>query len=354
MAPRILAFLASIAWLVSFWLMLNRTEPFYTHFYSIAWWCYILLLASLNEIRAAESSFRFPSLFRAPFAYCLLVLFSAAFWFVFELYNVRLHNWIYRGVPMERAVRWPGYFISFGTVLPGVFETVRWLEGRFQGAGRDESRQAGKPQVPWKPHYARIAVIGGIVMMILPLVYPALFFPVVWGGLVFILDPWMERLGETNLVANLFFGNRRTPVLLLASGLICGFFWEFWNYWAGAKWVYSLPYLQFPRIFEMPLAGYLGFPPFTMECWLTFAAARYWWLHRGWLGRCFLAVILAGVCVAGIYAVDHFTIREYRPPPPTVSLGTVSTAGVSPRTVARLHLLRFYVPGHGLTPAVLT
>ena len=312
MAPRILMFLAPAAWVVSFALMLNRTEPFYTHFYSIAWWCYILLLASLNEIRAGDSSFRFPSLFRNPLQYCMLVLFSAAFWFVFELYNTRLHNWVYRGVPIERIVRWPGYFISFGTVLPGVFETARWLEGWFQSTGGDESKRTGKPQASWAPQHGRIAIAAGIAMMVLPLVYPVLFFPLVWGGLIFILDPLMERMEDMNLVRNLFFGSRRRPLLLLASGLICGFFWEFWNYWAGAKWVYSLPYFQFPRMFEMPLAGYLGFPPFAIECWLVFAAARHWWSDRGWAVRGLLVVLLIGACLAGIYAVDHFTIRDYR------------------------------------------
>ena len=33
------------------------------------------------------------------------------------------------------------------------------------------------------------------------------------------------------------------------------------------------------KIFEMPVLGYLGFPPFALECY-----AMYHWL-RGWLGR---------------------------------------------------------------------
>jgi hypothetical protein len=52
----------------------------------------------------------------------------------------------------------------------------------------------------------------------------------------------------------------------LAAGLICGLWWEAWNYFAITKWVYTLPVLNFWKVFEMPLLGFLGFPPFALEC----------------------------------------------------------------------------------------
>ena len=60
---------------------------------------------------------------------------------------------------------------------------------------------------------------------------------------------------------------------LLAAGFICGLLWEFWNYWATAKWTYELAFLgplEDIRYFEMPVAGLLGFPPFALECWVMF------------------------------------------------------------------------------------
>ena len=60
---------------------------------------------------------------------------------------------------------------------------------------------------------------------------------------------------------------------LLAGGLTCGFLWEFWNYWAVAKWTYNLPFLaglEPYKLFEMPLPGFSGFPPFALECWAVF------------------------------------------------------------------------------------
>ncbi len=47
--------------------------------------------------------------------------------------------------------------------------------------------------------------------------------------------------------------------------LTCGFFWEFWNYFSYPKWVYDVPFFGRWHIFEMPLLGYLGYIPFSVE-----------------------------------------------------------------------------------------
>ncbi|MGZ5435395.1 MAG: hypothetical protein ACXW3F_04990, partial [Pyrinomonadaceae bacterium] len=61
---------------------------------------------------------------------------------------------------------------------------------------------------------------------------------------------------------------------LLSAGLVCGFLWEFWNYWALSKWTYTVPYFGDIKIFEMPVLGYLGFPPFAIECWAMYIFVR--------------------------------------------------------------------------------
>jgi hypothetical protein len=73
-------------------------------------------------------------------------------------------------------------------------------------------------------------------------------------------------------------GDASLVLALLTSGLLCGVLWEFWNYWALTRWTYSVPYMGSLKLFEMPLPGYLGFPPFALECY-----AMYHWL-RGRLG----------------------------------------------------------------------
>jgi hypothetical protein len=62
-----------------------------------------------------------------------------------------------------------------------------------------------------------------------------------------------------------------------AGGLTCGLLWEFWNYWALAKWTYHLPFLggwENVRYFEMPLIGLIGFIPFGIECWVMWQSMR--------------------------------------------------------------------------------
>ena len=59
----------------------------------------------------------------------------------------------------------------------------------------------------------------------------------------------------------------------MGGGLTCGLLWEFWNYWAAAKWTYNLPFLgvlEQYRYFEMPWIGLLGFLPFGIACWVAF------------------------------------------------------------------------------------
>lgn len=47
--------------------------------------------------------------------------------------------------------------------------------------------------------------------------------------------------------------------------LVCGVFWELWNWHAYPKWVYDTPGWDFWHVFEMPLFGYLGYLPFGLE-----------------------------------------------------------------------------------------
>jgi hypothetical protein len=128
---------------------------------------------------------------------------------------------------------------------------------------------------------AWISVAAGLAMLGVPLVYPSPYLAApVFVGFIFVLDPLNGRAGEASIFGDL--RQRRYSRLfnLLAAGLICGLLWEFWNYWAGAKWIYSVPILPELRVFEMPVLGYGGFPPFAVECFAMYVAVRRW-IWRG-------------------------------------------------------------------------
>jgi hypothetical protein len=38
-----------------------------------------------------------------------------------------------------------------------------------------------------------------------------------------------------------------------------------WNYFAMPKWYYTVPFFDYPKVFEMPLLGYFGYIPFGWE-----------------------------------------------------------------------------------------
>jgi len=47
--------------------------------------------------------------------------------------------------------------------------------------------------------------------------------------------------------------------------IFTGFWWEMWNYYSLPKWYYTIPYVGFYKVFEMPALGYLGYLPFGLE-----------------------------------------------------------------------------------------
>ncbi len=38
-----------------------------------------------------------------------------------------------------------------------------------------------------------------------------------------------------------------------------------WNYFSYPKWIYDTPMVNFLHVFEMPLLGYIGYIPFSLE-----------------------------------------------------------------------------------------
>ena len=237
------------------WGLARDVEPFATWFFSFAWWSYIILADAVIFARQGNSLLmdRLPELPKLAVA-------SVTCWLVFEVINFSLGNWHYLGVPAARLPRWLGYAVAFATVLPGVFQTRDLLAAfgffaRSRGPGRE-------PGTAWMPP----STIAGLVLLVLPFLWPRYFFPLPWLAFIFLLDPFCYLAGGKSLWADWRRGRRQELYLLLLAGLICGFFWEFWNYWAKARWVYTLPYFNAGRIFEMPALGYLGFPPFAVEC----------------------------------------------------------------------------------------
>ena len=154
--------------------------------------------------------------------------------------------------------------------------------------------------------------VGGIFLLS-PLFFPRYCFPLVWIGFALILEPLLYRFGKDSLLNDIEHGNLSRLLNLLAGGLVCGLLWEFWNFWAQAKWVYTVPFFEELKLFEMPLLGFLGFPPFAVSAYamyriliMTMQQSKAWTRSIQWS----LITIFCLLCFAGI---DRSTVISYIP-----------------------------------------
>jgi hypothetical protein len=220
------------------------------------WLGYGLTVDALILVRKGNSP-----LSRSPRAYVGLFLVSAPAWWLFELINWRTQNWHYVG--REHFTDFH-YFalasLSFSTVMPAVFSTAE-LVSTFGWIKRIKPG----PQITPKPEILRRFSISGGLMLILLLLWPRYFFPLVWLAVYFILEPLNVRLKNRTLLQYTARRDWRPILTLWIGSLICGFFWEMWNFHSYPKWEYQVPFVDFWRIFEMPLLGYGGYLPFALE-----------------------------------------------------------------------------------------
>lgn len=244
--------LVAVAWPLNWLLPGLRTHVL---FFPL-WLGYSLVVDGLVYLRRGASLLR-----RNPRAYAGLFLVSAPVWWLFELINLRTQNWSYPGIELVEPF-WRALLktLSFSTVIPAVFGTAELVStwGRLKRLG------SGAVVPPTRPVLLSF-LLAGVTMLALLLIWPRLFFPFVWLSLYFILAGINGLLGFRTLGAYTAYGDWRPPLALMLGALICGFFWEFWNYWAYPRWVYHVPPFEFLHIFEMPLPGYGGYLPFGLE-----------------------------------------------------------------------------------------
>lgn len=289
--------------------LLFRIEPIPTWYYQLAWWSYIVAIDSWNRRLSGSSLLR-----DRPRRLVWLAAVSVLWWTLFEAINLRIGNWYYVMDPPQRAVRWLGGVIAFATVLPGIVETFELI------GNLGLLRSVKVTALRWSRVKERLCLGLGVLSLGLPLIWPDLFFPLVWGSFVFLLAPLNRRGAEHSFLRDLERGEAGAFCRALAAGLICGLLWELWNFWARTQWIYTVPVVGELKLFEMPLLGFLGFPPFAVESlvlirWLDSrrrrSQLREWplcWRRTG-LG----ALLLAGLA-AVFLAADHITVDSYYHP----------------------------------------
>ena len=249
--------LVGISWFLSWDLAGMRTHLL---FFPL-WMGYCLVVDALVAWRSGTSWIT-----RNPAGYIGLFFLSAPVWWVFEGLNTVTQNWHYLG---REAFSDLQFFLlstlSFSTVIPAVFSSAE-LMATFPVLRDLRTRQS---LTPGRPLLLRIS-LAGCAMLVLMLAWPKLFCPFMWLSLFLIIDPLNALRNKPSLIISAARG-QFGPLLTLALGaLLCGFFWELWNYYSFPKWVYSIPYLDAFHLFEMPLADYVGYIPFAWELYAVY------------------------------------------------------------------------------------
>ena len=229
------------------------------HTFTPLWLGYVVTMNALAYRRAGRS----PLTHQTGW---LLALFpaSAVFWWLFEVLNSHVGNWYYSGV--ADSGNWD-YFLQatlpFSTVLPAVVSTRAWLASF--------PRLDALALLPLRGHSALAwgsLVLGAFALAGIGL-WPEELFGMLWLAPLLALAGLQKLVTGESLFAPLACGDWRPVLLPALAALVCGLFWELWNWGSAAQWHYSVPYVQRFHVFEMPLLGYAGYLPFGVECALV-------------------------------------------------------------------------------------
>ena len=113
-------------------------------------------------------------------------------------------------------------------------------------------------------------MVLGLISLAALVLWPRQAFAGTWLCLILLLDPINYMTGQPSIVRTLRRGDWGVVLALCAGALVCGLFWEMWNFWAYPKWQYSISFVDFARVFEMPLLGYGGYLPFGLETYVVY------------------------------------------------------------------------------------
>ncbi len=251
--------LAALGWLLA-WTRFDWMGQWQRHTFTLPWAGYILTVNALTAWRSGRCMLR-----DRPRFFLALFPLSAVFWWFFEYLNRFVQNWYYIGNGEISALDYVLYATPpFATVLPAVLGTTdllrtfpRWnapltnLWPVRLGYGRE---------IGWGLLVAFDAGLMGIG------VFPDYLFPLLWLSPLFVITALQAMAGEDTVFATVAQGDWRPIWQPAFAALICGVFWELWNYGSLAHWEYAVPFVHRFLIFEMPLIGYAGYLPFGLEC----------------------------------------------------------------------------------------
>jgi hypothetical protein len=247
-----------VAWILA-WTRFSWFDDFQPYTFSPLWFSYILVINALCLCRTGRCLMT-----DRPGYFLLLFPSSAVFWWFFEYLNRFVQNWYYVGVEFSPWSYFWSATLPFSTVLPAVLSTRQLL---LDTGWTKPSFERIRPIKPSRP----IPVAVGLLLLSAAClagigVLPDYLFPFLWVSPFLIIICLQTMMKERHIFSEMAAGDWSGAAAASLAALICGVFWEMWNYYSLAKWQYNIPLVHRFLIFEMPMLGYAGYIPFGLEC----------------------------------------------------------------------------------------
>ncbi len=245
---RLIRFTAAAGHIAGLAVLLMGREPLFL--LPLLSWSFLFFLSSDNQIREANSVL-LGDLKRAG----SLLVASLFFGSLLEAANLVLLHRYYLGMPAEIWLRWPLHICSFAAMIPLILEIERKLEN----LGLAEVLIWRKIVMSRGTQFVFMA--AGLLLLIPLVISPFFFYPLLWIVLLLLTDPLLQLVGQDQRSISGQFeeGYYGQAFRLILAGVLFGFFWEFWNFQAGAKWFYTSSGFNQVHLFELPLLEFWGY-----------------------------------------------------------------------------------------------
>ena len=253
----------SILSMVFFWIIAWGHFDIFSGFHEYTFFpLWVSFTFAINSIQYKKTGKCFMT--EKPLRFLLLFPVSAIFWWYFEYINSFIRNWYYIGADYDQLKFFLLSTLAFSTVLPAV-SSISSLLSSYSWVNKGFNRI-------WKIHISMPKISAVIVFVIfcsgltLVGIFPTYLFPLVWVSPLLIIVSIQKFFNEKHIFSGIADGNWSLIVSASIAAIVCGVFWEMWNFYSMPKWQYSIPLVHRFLIFEMPVLGYSGYLPFGMLC----------------------------------------------------------------------------------------
>ena len=245
-------------WILA-WSRFDWFSDFQAHTFFPLWFCLIVCINALTYRRTNQCP-----LTNSAFKFICLFFVSAVFWWMFEYLNRFVGNWHYSESQYSAGKYFMLATLSFSTVLPAVESVKAYLltVDRFKHSFKGMKKFK---QIRSRPLAAFLLLVSSAFLVLIG-AFPDPFFFLIWICPFFIFMGCRILFKFSHCFREVENGDYTLVVAYATSALICGFFWEMFNFYSLARWQYTIPYVQVLHLFEMPVLGYAGYLPFGLEC----------------------------------------------------------------------------------------